>query len=113
MDTLEKNLNLYGDFTASQVFKGLVEKIPNFAVKAAILEYGIGDSLEKNEGKFAYDYESGELINSVIQDILCDMDDEKDENGWSEWDENYGAICAIAEAYAEWANMEWSTRGDR
>ena len=93
MDTL----NLYGDFTASEVFEGLVEKIPNPAVKAAILEYGIGDSLEENEqGKFAYDYESGELINSVIQDILCGRMDE--------WDENYGAICAIAEAYAEWAN---------
>ena len=94
-------IDYYACFTASIVFEDLLNAIPDPKVKKAIEENGIGDDLTLTEfGRWIYDYESGGLLEKPVQEALEVLED-LDED---EWDQNYHAICEIAEAYAAFAN---------
>ena len=93
-------VDYYYNFTDSEIFEDLLNAIPNPDIKAALMEWGIGDDLTRSDfGKWTYDYESGGLLCRPLQEALevLEADDE-------EWDQNYHAICSIAEAYAAYAN---------
>ena len=101
MDTIDR-IDFYACFTASAIFEELVYGvIPNPEVKKAIEQWGIGDNLTLTEqGNYIYDYESGGLLEKPVQEAL-EVLEALDED---EWDQNYHAICSIAEAYAAFAN---------
>ena len=101
MDTIDR-IDFYACFTASAIFEELVYGvIPNPEVKKAIEQWGIGDNLILTEfGNYIYDYESGGLLLKPVQEAL-EVLEALDED---EWDQNYHAICSIAEAYAAFAN---------
>ena len=104
-------VDFYAYFTATDTFKELVNAIPDPDIKAAIEQWGIGDDLTRSDlGKWIYDYESGGLLSKPVQEALENLEDDNpyllatlDEEN-EEWDNNYHAICEIAEAYAAFAN---------
>ena len=94
-------IDYYACFTASKIFEDLLNAIPDPKVKKAIEENGIGDDLTLTEfGNYVYEYESGGLLEKPVQEAL-EVLESLDED---EWDQNYHAICEIAEAYAAFAN---------
>ena len=92
-------VDYYYNFTDSKIYEDLLDAIPNPDIKAALMEWGIGDDLTLTNGRWIYDYESGGLLCRPLQEALevLEADDE-------EWDQNYQSICSIAEAYAAYAN---------
>lgn len=93
------NVNTYGDFVASDFFTALVNGIPNTSVREAVIKYGIGDNLDRNDrGDIFYDFESGNLIESEVQEALSPLEDE-------EYDRNKAAIGNLAEGYAAWVTL--------
>ena len=104
-------VDYYYNFTESKIYEDLLDAIPNPDIKAALMEWGIGDDLTRSDfGKWTYDYESGGLLSSPVQEALEVLEDDNpyllatlDEEN-EEWDNNYHAICSIAEAYAAFAN---------
>ena len=101
-------VDYYYNFTDSEIFEDLLNAIPNPDIKAALMEWGIGDDLTLTDfGKWIYDYESGGLLCRPLQEaleVLEALDEERDQERDGEWDSNYHAICSIAEAYAAFAN---------
>ena len=90
---------LYPAFIESRTFVKSVENIPNEAVKAIVLKEGIGDNLDRcATGCIFYDFESGNLIEPEVQDVLTSLDLSEED-----YRENFRAIGFLAEAYAEWA----------
>ena len=104
-------VDYYYNFTNSKIFEDLLNAIPDPDIKAAIEQWGIGDDLTLSAfGKWIYDYESGGLLSKPVQEALENLEDDNpyllatlDEEN-EEWDNNYHAICSIAEAYAAFAN---------
>ena len=94
-------IDFYACFTASKIFEDLLNAIPNPEVKELIEQWGIGDDLTLTEfGNYVYEYESGGLLEKPVQEAL-EVLEALDED---EWDQNYRAVCEIAEAYAAFAN---------
>ena len=90
--------SLYPAFVESRTFLNSVENIPDETIRAAVLKEGIGDNLDRPVGGcIFYDFESGNLIEPEVQDVLTSLDEE-------DYRENFRAIGFLAEAYAEWAN---------
>ena len=90
--------SLYPAFVESRTFLNSVENIPDETIRAAVLKEGIGDNLDRcATGCIFYDFESGNLIEPEVQDVLTSLDEE-------DYRENFRAIGFLAEAYAEWAN---------
>ena len=90
--------SLYPAFVESKTFLNSVENIPDETIRAAVLKEGIGDNLDRcATGCIFYDFESGNLIEPEVQDVLTSLDEE-------DYRENFRAIGFLAEAYAEWAN---------
>ena len=98
--TQTARIDFYACFTATDTFEDLLNAIPNPDIKAALMEWGIGDDLTLTNGRWIYDYESGGLLCRPLQEAL-EVLEALDED---EWDQNYHAICSIAEAYAAFAN---------
>ena len=89
--------SLYPAFVESRTFLNSVENIPDETIRAAVLKEGIGDNLDRcATGCIFYDFESGNLIEPEVQDVLTSLDEE-------DYRENFRAIGFLAEAYAEWA----------
>ena len=93
-------VDYYYNFTDSEIFEDLLNAIPDPDIKAALMEWGIGDDLTLTNGRWIYDYESGGLLCRPLQEAL-EVLEALDED---EWDRNYRAVCEIAEAYAAFAN---------
>ena len=90
--------SLYPAFVESRTFAEAVENIPNESIRKAVMESGIGDNLDRcATGCIFYDFESGNLIEPEVQDVLTSLDEE-------DYRENFRAIGFLAEAYAKWAN---------
>ena len=99
--TQTARIDFYACFTATDTFEELLSVIPHPKVKELIGQWGIGDDLMITEfGNYIYDYESGGLLEKPVQEAL-EVLEALDED---EWDQNYHAICSIAEAYAAFAN---------